>query len=319
MNNLGSTTTAAAIGEPQTVARDTRSGQPPAARTAELDNAPQQFGQRLEQRFVTIQRERMQDMPMLNPALQVRAVGFRHWQNQCLGILITPWFMNLILLPAKSVGQPHDTAQVNKAQAAETGNTDADANQRPAVTAKVGDSRRLAFPSGSYLFSVAVDEELGSYQTCSLFSPMDEFVDQSTAIEVAEAIIDALMDDGNRDDSGNTHQDEVQRRWHGEPDGVDGEADGEPDADDGSDAGRHSDSPQQGDRPSGDAAPSGGGDGPAPIPAAPAATLASTPAAIPTPGEPALISRRDLLRGVFRGPSPAGSGGNASADEEQPK
>ena len=46
-----------------------------------------------------IQRERMADIPLLNPALEVQAVGFSVWEAYCLGVLITPWFMNLMLLP----------------------------------------------------------------------------------------------------------------------------------------------------------------------------------------------------------------------------
>ena len=36
---------------------------------------------------------------MVNPALAVEAVGFRPWGEHWLGILITPWFMNLVLMP----------------------------------------------------------------------------------------------------------------------------------------------------------------------------------------------------------------------------
>jgi len=157
---------------------------------ATIGGDAEQFAQQLEQRFIRIERERMQDMPMLNPALQVRAVGFRRWQGHSLGILITPWFMNLVL--CRMEPEPDSDSP-----------------------ARVGDSQRQAFPSGSYLFTAAIDEQLGSYQTCSLFSPMHEFADQQTAVEVAEAIIDALMDDGNQDSSGDSHSDEIQRRWHG--------------------------------------------------------------------------------------------------------
>jgi len=178
-----------------------------AAVAALAGDEAEHIARRLEQRFATIQRERMQDMPMLNLALQVRAVGFQAWQGHCLGILITPWFMNLVLMPVPIPVQASSPQQADAVRA-----------EPPQPTARVGDSRRQAFPSGSYLFTIAMDEELGSYQTCSLFSPMAEFGDQKTAVEVAEAIIDALMDDGNQDDSGSAHSEEVQRRWHGEPD-----------------------------------------------------------------------------------------------------
>ena len=53
----------------------------------------------LEAAFRRIEAETMADVPILNPALQVEAVGFTRWQGHWLGIVITPWFMNLVLVP----------------------------------------------------------------------------------------------------------------------------------------------------------------------------------------------------------------------------
>lgn len=244
------------------------------------EHEPEHVAGMLEQRFSTIQAERMQDMPMLNPALEVRAVGFQRWQNHCLGILITPWFMNLVLLPATAAPAPAPAGD--------------DESSDPATVppARVGDSQRHAFPSGSYLFTVAIDEELGRYLTCSLFSPMNEFADQATAEQVAEAAIDALMDDGNRDDSGNPHHKEVERRWRGEPEQDDADPETTSNAngntrlaDDNDSAATTSDEGQAGQLSSASAPPN----------AAP-------------------ISRRELLRGVFRG----GNGQSTSRNDTPP-
>ena len=35
-------------------------------------------------------RERMHDVPILNPALNVEAVDFQRWQRHWLGVLVTP-------------------------------------------------------------------------------------------------------------------------------------------------------------------------------------------------------------------------------------
>ena len=43
--------------------------------------------------------ERMQGLAIVNPALEVEAVGFAPWQDHWLGVMVTPWFMNLVLLP----------------------------------------------------------------------------------------------------------------------------------------------------------------------------------------------------------------------------
>ncbi|MCU7849425.1 MAG: [NiFe]-hydrogenase assembly chaperone HybE [Candidatus Thiodiazotropha sp. (ex Lucinoma kastoroae)] len=53
----------------------------------------------LEQQFRTIEQQRMEGLPLLNKALRVEAVSFCEWNGLCLGVLITPWFMNLMLIP----------------------------------------------------------------------------------------------------------------------------------------------------------------------------------------------------------------------------
>ena len=55
--------------------------------------------QSLVDTYRQIAEERMQDMPFFNTALQVEAVGFRAWEEHQVGVLITPWFMNLVLIP----------------------------------------------------------------------------------------------------------------------------------------------------------------------------------------------------------------------------
>ena len=49
--------------------------------------------------FTRIGEERMKDLGLYNPALAVEAVGFRPWNGWLAGILVTPWFMNFMLLP----------------------------------------------------------------------------------------------------------------------------------------------------------------------------------------------------------------------------
>jgi len=109
----------------------------------------------------------MRDMPMVNPALSVEAVGFRHWNDHWLGVLITPWFMNLMLMPR--VG----------------------AKWQP-----IGEreTRHYVFPAGVFEFIGSRDPALGDYQACSLFSPMFEFADQAGARDTAAAALDALFD-----------------------------------------------------------------------------------------------------------------------------
>jgi [NiFe] hydrogenase assembly HybE family chaperone len=56
------------------------------------------------ERLVARYREaepRMRDLPFYNDSLSIEPVGFRDWEGHRLGILITPWFINLILLPGE--------------------------------------------------------------------------------------------------------------------------------------------------------------------------------------------------------------------------
>lgn len=133
---------------------------------------PDYLSEGLEVHFRRIQRERMQGIPLLNPALEVKAVGFRCWEGRCLGVLVTPWFMNLMLLPAE--GDEWEELQI-------------------------GTKLHQSLPSGDYEFTLGEEDGIGRYQSCSLFSPMFEFADQAAALGAAEAVMLALMQPENRD------------------------------------------------------------------------------------------------------------------------
>jgi [NiFe] hydrogenase assembly HybE family chaperone len=113
---------------------------------------------------------RMAGLPIVNPALAVEAVGFAPWQGQWLGVVVTPWFMNLILAP-----------------------------RDPATWQALapGEKRAYRFPAGIYDFIGAADALAGEYQLCSLFSPVLQFDDQETARMVAELARAALFDVDN--------------------------------------------------------------------------------------------------------------------------
>ncbi|WP_260291394.1 [NiFe]-hydrogenase assembly chaperone HybE [Sedimenticola hydrogenitrophicus] len=148
---------------------------------------------RLEGLFRHIEKSRMVGVPILNPALRVQAVGFRPWNGYQLGVLITPWFMNLILL-----GEGEDGRL---------------AERRP------GEKISHAFPSGLYEFIVAEEPALahnqGRYQACSLFSPMQPFDSQELAVATAGEIMRGMMREENR--SGvSTHSREIAEAWGGD-------------------------------------------------------------------------------------------------------
>ena len=129
----------------------------------------QQAGIRLQKMFRRIEAERMQGLPFLRAGLQVQAVDFIEWQQDFLGVLITPWFMNLVLLP---------------------GNI-------PWPQYQIGEKCLHWFPSGEYEFIAGQEDGVGCYQMCSLFSPMHAFADQDAAVATAQAVMQALLDEQN--------------------------------------------------------------------------------------------------------------------------
>jgi len=120
----------------------------------------------LEAAFRRIETRDMAGVPMLNPALRVEAIGFTRWQGHWLGILITPWFMNLVIVPGEA------------------------ASWRSVAPGK---RRFLRFPSGDFAFLGSEEPEVGEFQCCSLFSPMAQFSDHDSARKVAFAALAALQ------------------------------------------------------------------------------------------------------------------------------
>ncbi|MEI8259125.1 MAG: [NiFe]-hydrogenase assembly chaperone HybE, partial [Deltaproteobacteria bacterium] len=78
-----------------------------------------------ERAFAHIHATRMADLPFLNPALRVAALGFRDWSGLRLGVLVTPWSINLVLLPGP---------------------------ETPLPPVRAGDEKLYAFPAGVFGF-----------------------------------------------------------------------------------------------------------------------------------------------------------------------
>ena len=119
----------------------------------------------LVKRFRTIHDELMQGMPFVHPDLEVEAVGFAPWENHELGVLITPWFMNLVLLPC---GVHYDGLRQGK-------------------------EVEFRFPSGPCDFAVNKDDKLGTYLSAVLFRTVINFPSQAFAREVAHESLKSLL------------------------------------------------------------------------------------------------------------------------------
>jgi [NiFe] hydrogenase assembly HybE family chaperone len=108
----------------------------------------------------------MRDLPVFNPALQVAAIGFHARDDHAFGVMITPWFMNLVRIPL-------DSAACRLAQ---------------------GSAVARTLPAGTLEFTVGCLDGFGTIESCSLFSPMFGFADQQTAEQAAAAALAAVLD-----------------------------------------------------------------------------------------------------------------------------
>ncbi len=113
--------------------------------------------------FREVENTRMRDVPILNPALQIEAVDFQPIDAGCLGVLITPWFMNLVWLPSVERG------------------------------ADMPDAPLLALPSGEYECQPNHAPTVGRFYTCSLFSPVLQFDDQVAAVLTAQQVMQLIL------------------------------------------------------------------------------------------------------------------------------
>jgi len=108
---------------------------------------------------------RMRELPIFNAALRVEAVGFRDFEGGQIGMVITPWFMNLVFVPGSEASGP----------------------------CGLGEARRHSLPAGACDFIGARLEGVGPIEACSLFSPMDEFPNAEAAHETARQALERLF------------------------------------------------------------------------------------------------------------------------------
>lgn len=125
---------------------------------------------RIEAAFQRVADERMAGVPILNPALNVATAGARQVEGAWLTVLVTPWCINLMLLPDNPQEQGRWT------------------HMPPGAKVK------RKFPAGVFEFTVGCETGLGPFQMCSLFSPVLEFVNQEAALLTAEAALNAVFD-----------------------------------------------------------------------------------------------------------------------------
>lgn len=128
---------------------------PPIRPAVPRDDDPTAF---LEAHYRQVWETRMIDMPFVNAVLSVEAIGFQRLEGDWLGVVITPWFLNLVLVSGG--GQLWGDI--------------------PA-----GERRYLGLPCGTMQFIADDDPDIGPYQYCPLIAPVDNVPDMATARHVA--------------------------------------------------------------------------------------------------------------------------------------
>lgn len=123
---------------------------------------------------------KMSGLPVFNAELSVACLGFEPSEEKgvegyAVGVLVTPWCMNLMLVPSL-LSKQTSVPQVEKGP---------------------GEKQLITFPSGVYEFIHVEGGALGRYLSCSLFSPMFEFKKQADAVDTALAALDAIDCDQN--------------------------------------------------------------------------------------------------------------------------
>lgn len=121
----------------------------------------------LEARFGEIDGA-MRGMPIHNPALEVKAIDFRPFASDAwVGVLLTPWFMNVIILPET----PTEVA-----------------------LAEIGAKVAIDLPAGKTMFVVGGDNVIGRYLMHSLISPVLGLATQVRAETEARRRFAAMME-----------------------------------------------------------------------------------------------------------------------------
>lgn len=116
--------------------------------------------------FEKIAEQEMKEMPFIHPGVKVEIHGFEVYEDQWVGVVLTPWMMSALILPG-----PDQEWPVRK------------------VSHKLG----LKFPRGDLTFVVGEIEGVGQYLTCSLMSPLDKSTNPVVLSQLAQNSLNELL------------------------------------------------------------------------------------------------------------------------------
>jgi [NiFe] hydrogenase assembly HybE family chaperone len=123
-------------------------------------------GQAVEAAFRKIEGGAMDGLPICHAGLTSEWVGGRRWGEYWLGCLITPWTLQLLLLPATAAAE----------------------------SLREGDVRVQEFPQGPLTFRAIESPDLGTYQSCGLCSPVTGYPSQEAIRQVSAEVMELLFE-----------------------------------------------------------------------------------------------------------------------------
>jgi [NiFe] hydrogenase assembly HybE family chaperone len=121
----------------------------------------------------------MRELPVYNGQIAIEAIGFRPFGKDALiGVVLTPWFMNLILLPIAP---------------------------EPMRMADIGRPVEVELPVGKRTFVVGGNEVIGLYRAHSLHSPVLTFTLPGQAQAEARRQLVLLLTAPTREEAASRH------------------------------------------------------------------------------------------------------------------
>ena len=120
----------------------------------------------LVSRFQQIGAERIFGLPIYNDKLTVEAVDFQQCKGGLIGVLVTPWFMNVMLLPKDASPYQHQ---------------------------QLGEKVKYQLESGEHEFVIGEDEEVGRYLFRTVTSPTHCYKKQVLAVNAGSKALAALL------------------------------------------------------------------------------------------------------------------------------
>lgn len=131
----------------------------------------QNVATQIEECFNRIHIENMQGIKILNNELDVEAIEFQKFEDRIIGMILTPWMINLVMLP----------------------NEEDDWDGRT-----LGERSKFQFPQQELVMMINEIEGFGYCKTFSLHSPVNDFPNQESARIAAAMFLRDLLDESKK-------------------------------------------------------------------------------------------------------------------------